>query len=292
METYSSFANLLRSQLSRLLPTEEQVSHYRLIVEYLLGIPYYKLLNNPDTPIPCGTNERLAPILDGLARQAPIQYLLGETEFYGYPLRVTPDVLIPRPETEGLCQKILELDFSSCPQKNVIDIGTGSGAIAITLSLECPAFNVAAIDVSPKALAIAKENAQRLHAHVTFQEADLYTWQPRSAHYMLMVSNPPYIPEHEAATLAPRVRDYEPALALFVPDQDPLRPYRRLAELALQGLQLGGVCACEVHETYADPVRLLFEEEGLQNVMLYNDLQGKPRYVFASQAYPTPHENV
>ncbi len=283
MKTRLSFLHALRNRLAVLLPAEEQESHYRLIAEYLFRAPFHQIYAAHTLSVTPEEEETLERLLEGLAAEMPIQYLLGEAFFYNRPFRVTPAVLIPRPETEELCYHLLKR-LEGKKRLKGMDLCTGSGAIAITLSLERPDDTLSALDLSAEALAVARENAAALHASVTFIEADLYAWEPApSQEYDFIVSNPPYIPTHEAAELPTRVRNYEPALALFVPDQTPLLPYQRLATLAQQGLRQGGLLACEVHERLAVPTQTLFHNAGFAQTELLKDLQGKPRFIFAQR---------
>jgi len=210
------------------------------------------------------------------ARREPVQYILGVTEFWSLPLKVTPDVLIPRPDTEILVEETLK----NAPVSGVIlDVGTGSGAIAVALAHELPEARIEAIDISPAALAVAQENAQRngVAARISFRQADLFRLE--GGPYALMVANPPYIPEAEIDGLMPEVRDFEPRLALQGGGVDGLAAYRSLAETAARLLQPGGRLLVEVGLGQAEPVRRLFLEAGLDELSVRNDYAGIPRVV-------------
>lgn len=289
MRTIREFLKTIKSQLRSLLPEEEVDSHYRLIVEHLFHLPYYELIATHDyslyerqqESVSAETAEALTHILAGLAEGVPIQYLLGEAYFYGRKFLVTPDVLIPRGETEMLCHYVLR----DGEPRHVLDLCTGTGVIAITLAIEEPDCHIDALDISPKALALARENARMHNVQVNFIEGDLYTWKPAEAKrpYDFIIANPPYIPAREAASLPSRVRDYEPSLALFVPDEDPLRPYRRIVELALKNLDpMTGKLILEVHEDFAEDVAALCRQAGFRYVCIENDLQDKPRVIIAA----------
>lgn len=288
MRTIREFLKTIKSQLRSLIPEEEVDSHYWLIVDHLFHVPYYELIATHDyslyerqqESVSAETAEALTHILAGLAEGVPIQYLLGEAYFYGRKFLVTPDVLIPRGETEMLCHHVL----GDKGALRGLDLCTGSGVIAITLALENPEYRIDALDISPKALAIARENARMHNVQVNFIEGDLYTWKPAEAKrpYDFIIANPPYIPAREAASLPSRVRDYEPSLALFVPDEDPLRPYRRIVELALKHLEPRmGELIFEVHENFAEDVAELCRQAGFHYVDIKYDLRDKPRMVVA-----------
>ena len=297
MKTRLNFLHELRPRLTALLPEEREVrGHCHLIIDHLFGMSYYQFMDKPDEPVDPAVYKTLNSICAGLSEQAPIQYLLGEVEFFGHRFRVTPDVLIPRPETEQLCRKWLwwvpdaddPAPETSFVNRNpttyrLLDLGTGSGVIAISFALASPSLQVDAIDISPEALAVARENAQRLGAKVNFIEADFYTWTPEPEAYDSIVSNPPYIPEREASSLSPRVRYYEPSIALFVPDEDPLRPYRRIVELAVKGLRYEGLLILEVHESFAEEVLKLVQDAGFYYPEIVHDFADKPRFVQAAK---------
>ncbi len=299
MKTRLNFLHELRSRLTALLPEEREVrGHCHLIIDHLFGMSYYQFIDKPDEPVDSAVYKTLNSIFAGLSEQAPIQYLLGEVEFFGHRFRVTPDVLIPRPETEELCYELLgsprcaddpapKMPFvNRIPRTyRYLDLGTGSGVIAISIALANSNYQaqVDAIDISPEALAVARENAQRLGAKVNFIEADFYTWTPEPEAYDSIVSNPPYIPEREASSLSPRVRYYEPSIALFVPDEDPLRPYRRIVELAVEGLCYGGSLFVEVHEAFAEEVLKLVKDAGFSHSGIIQDFANKPRFIWAAK---------
>jgi release factor glutamine methyltransferase len=199
----------------------------------------------------------------------PTQYITGTQEFYGRDFRVTPAVLIPRPETEHLIEIAIQK-----PSKTVLDIGTGSGAIAITLALETKA-HVTATDISAAALAIATANAAKLQAHVDFVQCDLASFQP--ATFDLIVSNPPYIAESARASLQPEVRDHEPAIALFA-GPDGLDLYRRLIPAAEKLLKPGGRLLLELGHDSLEPVRDMLNDSW-ENIEITHDLAGIPRVV-------------
>lgn len=213
-----------------------------------------------------------------LAAGEPLQYLLGETDFFGRTFRVDRRVLIPRPETEELVDRIRR---TAPAARRILDVGTGSGCIAVTLALELPAARVAAADLSEEALAVARENAARLGGAVDFRQADalhgLAGAFADDGPFDLIVSNPPYVPESDRATMHPNVRDHEPALALFVPDEDPLRFYRAIAEAGRSLLRDGGLLWFEIYHEAGGALRELLAAKGYGQIEVLHDLQDKPR---------------
>jgi release factor glutamine methyltransferase len=211
----------------------------------------------------------------------PIQYILGETEFYGLPFRVTPDVLIPRPETEHLVEKVIEIAAragAGLPGPRIVDVGTGSGAIAVALAHELPQARITAIDLSAPALDLAAENAKLNGVAVRFLRGDLLA-QVGGEQFEIVVSNPPYVPGADRASLAVEVRDYEPALALFAGD-DGLDVYRRLIPAAFGVLIPGGSLALEIGFGQSPAIKELLGFSGFEEIDFIPDLQGIPRVAF------------
>ena len=214
----------------------------------------------------------------------PIQYITGEAEFYGLPFHVTRDVLIPRPETEHLIEKTLEL-AAQIRQPRIIDIGTGSGAIAITLAHKLPDAQVTAIDVSESALAIARENAERngVASRTRFLQGDLLA-PVANEQFDIVVSNPPYVSTADIDTLAVEVRDHEPALALFA-GSDGLDIYRRLIPAAHASLARGGFVALEIGFGQSPAIQALLADASFARIEFIADLQGIPRVAAAQRAH-------
>jgi release factor glutamine methyltransferase len=212
-----------------------------------------------------------------LRNQEPIQYVLGEAPFLGRNFRVSPAVLIPRPETEALVQYIIDDN----PQigAHVLDIGTGSGCIAITLQKELPQATVYALEVDPEALNMAKINAARLGATVHFIQADILHDPLPTQHWDIMVSNPPYVRIAEQKQMKRRVLAYEPAKALFVPDTQPLIFYETIVALAPQYLTPAGKLYLEINEAFGAAVASLFMHAGFEEICIKQDLHGKDRWV-------------
>jgi len=217
-------------------------------------------------------------LLERRGRGEPIQYIIGEAEFYGLPFRVTPDVLIPRPETEHLVEKVIEL--AGCFERpRIVDIGTGSGAIAVALAQKLTQALITAIDLSKSTLAVARENAERNRADLRFLEGDLLA-PVAGEQFEIVVSNPPYVPAADRATLSVEVRDYEPAQALFAGD-DGLDVYRRLIPAAFGVLISGGYLVLEIGSGQSPAVTELLTRTGFEQIEFVPDLQEIPRVACA-----------
>jgi release factor glutamine methyltransferase len=239
------------------------------------------LLTHGDDKLTDEQAQRYAVLLDRRFQGEPIQYITGEAEFFGIPFRVTPDVLIPRPETEHLVEQAIAFarDFQ---HPRIVDIGAGSGAIAITLAYHLPQARITSVDISEKALAIAKENAahNQVTDRIRFLHGDLLTPVERER-FDLVVSNPPYVPEVDRDTLSVEVRDYEPSLALFA-GTDGLDIYRRLIPAAHEVLLSGGSLLMEIGYGQSDAIRALLAESDFGQIRFVFDLQGIPRVVCAT----------
>lgn len=221
-------------------------------------------------------DETVGRLLDG----EPIQYIFGRARFYGMNLKVTPDVLIPRPETEELVDLIVN-DRGGERDLRVLDVCTGSGCIAIALARNLPFSEVDAIDISREALAVARENASELKAAVSFKEGDALRMGADGAEYDIIVSNPPYIAEHERAEMDRNVLEHEPALALFVPEADPLRFYIAIARYALVALKEQGGLYFEINPLYASDLAGQMKAMGWSDVSILPDMQKKNRFLIA-----------
>lgn len=251
----------------------------RAITDYVLDVCFG--LSKAD--ILCGavdemTAEKTAElnkIFGRLMEGEPVQYVLGRAEFCGRWFSVRPGVLIPRPETEELCAWITA-DSKASASPKVLDIGTGSGCIAITLQLDMPESKVTAWDISADALDVARENAQQLGANVNFVKLDALNAKPEGE-WDVIVSNPPYICEKEKKDMAVNVLEHEPHTALFVPDADPLLFYRAITRLAVQTLSKGGRLYFEINPIYADDTCRMMRAEGMTAVELRSDMYGKQR---------------
>lgn len=251
----------------------------RAVTDYVLDVCFG--LSKAD--IMCGAVEEMTAekaaelnkIFGRLMEGEPVQYVLGRAEFCGRWFDVRPGVLIPRPETEELCAWITA-DSKASASPKVLDIGTGSGCIAITLQLDMPESKVTAWDISADALDVARENAQQLGANVNFVKLDALNAKPEGE-WDVIVSNPPYICEKEKKDMAVNVLEHEPHTALFVPDADPLLFYRAITRLAVQTLNKGGRLYFEINPIYADDTCRMMQAEGMTAVELRSDMYGKQR---------------
>ena len=235
-----------------------------------------------------GDKTEMRRIQQRLLTGEQVQYVLGEAEFCGRLFHVAHGVLIPRPETQELCQWMIATLRSYPTPLSILDIGTGSGCIACTLAAEIPEADVTAWDISETALAMARENAKRTNVHVSFRQVDALqlpaTPVPPATHYDLIVSNPPYICERERTAMAPNVLDHEPPLALFVPDDDPLLFYRAIADYARKSLKPGGSLFFEINPLYTQELQALLQAMSYHIIETRNDQFGKPRMIRAIQA--------
>ena len=218
--------------------------------------------------------EKVEKAVVRLLNGEPIQYVVGRTLFCGLTIGVRPGVLIPRPETEELVEAV-----SKGRRTSILDIGTGSGCIAFALKHRFPQADVTAMDISEDALRIAQENAQRLELDIHFIQQDILHATPEVMKYDLIVSNPPYVCESERAQMERHVLDYEPGLALFVPDDDPLLFYRAIINYASTALMDGGMLAFETNREYATEVGMLMKEGGWSNVEVKRDMFNNERIV-------------
>ena len=223
---------------------------------------------------------KLEDILSRLKRYEPLQYILGKTTFCGLPFEVAPGVLIPRPETEELVDWIIS-DYSEKSEVRILDIGTGSGCIPITLARRLKNSKVTSWDVSPEALAIAERNKRLNDVEITLAQIDIFDSTLPEIHADVLVSNPPYVTEKERSDMERNVLDWEPELALFVPDSDPLLFYRRIAEVGCDILSPGGILYYEINRAYGSETVTLLGQMGYKSVELRKDQFGNDRMVKA-----------
>lgn len=271
----------LRNRLRTCYSATEAAAMARIICCEMLGQRTTDfVLNEPlETD---GTQTRLLEDAVGrLLRFEPMQYIQGKARFLGRDFHVEPGVLIPRPETEELVERMLrEIPANA----RMADIGTGSGCIAVTLALEVPGSRVQAWDISETALRIARQNAEALQAEVDFVHRDALAWQPEEKGVLdVIVSNPPYVTEAERTDMEPNVLLHEPEGALFVPDEDPLRFYRRIGLLGRELLAPGGRIYFEINRAYGKETADLLRQQGYTDVRTEKDLSGNDRFATATQ---------
>ena len=270
--------NKLRNTLRPIYGDRETEAIIRIIFDYVKGWSPTDMIIHEGEPLSPMVRERIDKILDRLKNHEPRQYITGEAPFHGLMLHVTPDVLIPRPETSELVDIICD-DSKGQSDLRVLDIATGSGCIAIALARSLDFPQVTAIDVSEPALKVAEKNAADLKAKVKFIHADVFKWQPAPRSLDIIVSNPPYIDESERKTMEPNVLDHEPAQALFVPDDNPLIFYKRIADIANDALTEGGRLYLEINPRHADELRTLLQNKGFENVDVIRDSYENLRFI-------------
>jgi release factor glutamine methyltransferase len=247
-----------------------------LVFEHVFGISKTDVLSEKLIPTSQADLQRLVETVKRINQHEPVQYILGEAEFFGRRFKVNPAVLIPRPETEEL---ICEVKSIVRHEASMLDIGTGSGCIAITLALEVPGSKVFATDVSDRALLVSGENSARLGAAVKFLKHDILRERIPFDNLDVVVSNPPYITFDEKEQMRPNVVDFEPHLALFVPENDPLIFYKAITSKAFAALKGGGLLCVEINERFGRDVAKLFFDSGFEKIEIIRDLSGKERMV-------------
>ena len=290
MTNIKSQISNLKSALLAAYPEDEARSLAWWIAEELTGLSRTELqFGCKDTTFSPIMQEKSQEIISRLLHFEPIQYIFGHTLWCGLDLLVTPATLIPRPETAELVERInLKSEIINLKsQIHVLDVGTGSGCIAIALKKAHPSWSVTGIDISPEAIAIARENARRNNLDVNFQVADIFDSNEENPKYDLVVSNPPYICESEKSSMRPNVLNFEPSSALFVPDSDPLLFYRRIAELfslPLKGKGRERGLFFEINEAYGEELKQLLERLGYTDIQIHKDIYGKDRIIEARMA--------
>lgn len=273
--------NNIRKELEGLYPPDEMEGLIRIIFSHLKQYNLTDMLLNKDEILDAKEQLAISAILARLKHHEPIQYILGETEFYGLPFKVTPEVLIPRPETEELVDWILK--SKNYQTARILDAGTGSGCIPVSLKKHWPKAQVMACDISDNILKVARMNAGLNQTEVAFFHMDILNpLLPDSfPNIDLLVSNPPYVTESEKQQMGKNVLKFEPWKALFVPDNDPLLFYKALVELAKKHLNKNGQIFWEINEAYGIDCKKLLKENGFSNVKIKKDINGKNRMIFA-----------
>jgi release factor glutamine methyltransferase len=262
------------AELSSTYPKQEAESLTFWLFEHFFNFKRMEILQ--DKPIkddPAAYIEALQKV----KQEIPIQYILGKAPFYGREFKVTPAVLIPRNETEELVHLIIKENKLESPK--ILDLGTGTGCIPITLALEIPGAKVYGLDISHGALKVAMENALMLDADVDYHQADILTAEIPYPDLDILVSNPPYVRELEKAQMHANVLSHEPHLALFVSNDDPLVFYRTIAQKGLKALKPGGKLYFEINEAFGNETKVMLEKLSYKEVNVHQDLNGKDRIV-------------
>jgi release factor glutamine methyltransferase len=278
-EVFAEIMSRLRMEES----ADELRAITRMVIENVFHIDYSSIVSNTSLDVTEEGRARINEIISRLNIGEPVQYVLGEADFYGKKFFVNRDVLIPRPETEELAAEASGFIRRQRRPSRILDLCTGSGCIPVTLAMLFPEAEVMATDISSPALEIARKNATRHSVDVTFGLHDLLTDPIAITSLDVITSNPPYIRASEQSSMRPNVVKFEPHLALFVPDEDPLVFYRRIASEARRILNPGGLLIVEIHEESGPAVLQLFSESGFRDVAIVKDIPGKDRMVKALQ---------
>lgn len=273
----------IRRELGSQYTQSELSALIRIILEEVLGLDYSGIISNKINNLSSSELNKVEVIVGRLKKFEPIQYVLGKTEFYGLNFKVTSDVLIPRPETEELVEWILSECVTLRPA--ILDIGTGSGCIAVTLAKKLPESEVSAWDISEGALNIATENAKLNNVTVSFKNQNVLSTDEisqllsKGERYDVIVSNPPYVMESEKETMDENVLNFEPQEALFVPDENPLLFYDRISTIALDMLKENGKLYFEINRGKGDEIYRMFKNKGFEDLELRKDISGNFRMI-------------
>jgi release factor glutamine methyltransferase len=283
MNIQSAFTYITQA-IAPLYEPREAANIAHLVMEHITGLSKLDRIIYKDRTLELAQQAQLEQAVEALREQQPVQYVTGTAWFYGMELRVNPQVLIPRPETEELVEWIVQdVRMRGTADMQILDIGTGSGCIPLAVKKEVPLANVWGIDVSAGALETAKANAVQQQLDVRFEQVNVLDEQATAALpvFDIIVSNPPYIKQSEHTVMQQQVLAYEPSLALFVPDEDALLFYRVIAALAKHKLAPGGSLYFEINEALGKEVVALLQTAGYQDVVLKQDIFGKDRMVRA-----------
>ena len=286
--TLNEARTVLTKELATIYDSDELKNIIDLVLENITHMPRPEQVKSKLAYLTCTQLETIDEITERLKRNEPVQYVLGEAWFAGIKFKVNKNVLIPRPETEELVDWLVEeisrQSAVSSRHLSIIDIGTGSGCIPIALKKKLPAATISAVDVCSEALFIATENAIEHNTEIDFILLDFLDeekWE-QLGQFDIIVSNPPYVKQSEKDGMHVRVKEFEPHQALFVPDNDALLFYRKLAGFSLKHLKPGGKLFVEINEAYGDAVTDLFRVAGFINIELKKDMQGKARMIRAN----------
>ncbi|MDE6207498.1 MAG: peptide chain release factor N(5)-glutamine methyltransferase [Muribaculaceae bacterium] len=284
MTTIRASYSAMEQRLTAILRAGEGRAAARIIFEDVAGYSPKFIFVNGDREMDDYMQTKVDAVAAKIEAGEPVQYAVGKALFMGDMFTVTPAVLIPRPETAGLVDLITDR-WADKRDLRVLDLGTGSGCIAIELAKALPFSEVKAVDISKDALDVAAQNAKCLHASVTFENGDILALTPpKQAMYDIIVSNPPYICTREEADMDKRVKDYEPSTALFVPDDDPMKFYRPIGKYAYAALRDGGQLFLEINSLYADLTADTMRKAGFDKVETMRDFKGNYRFVVCTRS--------
>ncbi len=285
MRTIKDVFVTYKENLLTLYDTNEIEALTLLVISEITHLSKAYIKAFPEKEITIEQSETLNNTLSRLQTGEPIQYILGHTEFYGLPFKVNPSVLIPRPETEELVEWALaSVSSSQLAVGKILDMGTGSGCIAISLKKYLPNADVSAIDISNEALKTARQNAELNEVEINFIHADMLNLTNQSLitnHYSLIISNPPYVTLHDKTQMHTNVTDFEPHSALFVPEDDPLIFYKAIADFAIKNLASDGLLFLEINENSGKQTVDLLKNKGFKNIELRKDMSGRDRMICA-----------
>ncbi|WP_029034672.1 peptide chain release factor N(5)-glutamine methyltransferase [Salinimicrobium terrae] len=270
----TAFKNHFFDTLEKEYPKEETGSFFNILLQEFTGLSRLDLALDPQRELSAEEEEKLNTALQRLQRHEPIQYITGNTEFFGLNFQVNRNVLIPRPETEELVQWVLE-DLDASEEIKILDIGTGSGCIAISLAKNLQA-KVSALDISEEALEVAEKNAEIKNVSIKFLQNDILSLEKLPEKFDVIVSNPPYVRELEKNEMQRNVLEHEPETALYVKDDDPLIFYRKITELAANNLHAGGKLYFEINQYLGNETEALLTEKNFQT-RLKKDIFGVDR---------------
>lgn len=285
MKCVKDLSAAFRSELANLYDVKEIDSLCMIAIAEITGTSSAKIKAFPELELPQEHLNAINNILTELKTGKPIQYILGHEEFYGLTFKVNPSVLIPRPETEELVDWVISsIGNVQSSGGSILDIGTGSGCIAISLKKNLPQFDVSAIDISTGALDTAMENAQLNDVNVNFIQADILNFQFEIEHpkFEIIISNPPYVTLDDKKKMHQNVTNFEPHTALFVPENDPLVFYKAISYFASKNLEPGGLLFFEINESYGKETIELLKHKSFKTIELKKDMSGRDRMIKAS----------
>lgn len=281
--TLIEYRNYFRSQLKGIYTPDECDDFLKRLMLAYFEWESIKIGLEPNYKLTLEEEEKLNLAMNDLKKEKPLQYILGTSHFMNLDFEVNPAVLIPRPETEELVNWVLE-DLNVSKKLTVLDIGTGSGCIPISLKKALPDLQVSALDVSEKALEVAQRNAKKNNVAINFYHESIFDKQKWSQPINIVISNPPYVVPSEKVQMKPNVLDYEPELALFVPEEEPLLFYKQIIDFSEHNLTPEGALYFEINPIFVNELREFFEKFNFNSVEVRNDYLGRPRMMKATKS--------